>query len=189
MPKIEALELPNGYKLAWGGEFEDSGKAKAALISPLIICLLFMSIILVMLFNSIRHPLVIWGSVTLAIIGVVVGLKLGSEPFGFMALLGFLSLIGMLIKNAIVLLDQVELEIRDGKDPFDAVVISGVSRMRPVSMAAFTTVLGMLPLLFDPFFKGMACTIMGGLTFATVLVLIAVPVFYVIIFQVKQKDA
>ena len=188
MPDIKKLELPDGYTMEWGGEFEDSTKAKKALVKPMAVSLLFMSIILVMLFNCFKNPFIIWCSVSLAIIGVVVGLRLGNEPFGFMALLGFLSLIGMLIKNAIVLLDQVEIEIREGKDPFEAIVISGVSRMRPVSMAAFTTVLGMLPLLFDPFFKGMACTIMGGLTFATVLVLIAVPVFYVIVFKVKYKE-
>ena len=104
-----------------------------------------------------------------------------------MAILGTLSLIGMMIKNAIVLIDQIDLEIREGKPPFHAVVDSSVSRARPVSMAAFTTVLGMIPLLPDVFFVSMAVTIMFGLAFATVLTLIVVPVLYAILYRVRPS--
>jgi multidrug efflux pump subunit AcrB len=100
-------------------------------------------------------------------------------------LLGFLSLSGMLIKNAIVLIDEINSQIRTGKEPFAAVVESGVSRVRPVSMAALTTVLGMIPLLADAFFVAMAVTIMFGLAFATVLTLIVVPVLYACFFRVR----
>jgi multidrug efflux pump subunit AcrB len=102
-----------------------------------------------------------------------------------MALLGFLSLSGMLIKNAIVLLDEIDTQIRSGKDRYHAILDSSVSRMRPVLMAASTTVLGMLPLLTDAFFVAMAVTIMAGLTFASILTLIVVPVLYSIFFRIR----
>jgi multidrug efflux pump subunit AcrB len=105
-----------------------------------------------------------------------------------MALLGLMSLSGMLIKNAIVLIDQINLEIREGKNPFHAIVDSGVGRMRPVSMAALTTIMGMIPLLQDDFFISMAVTIMFGLGFATVLTLIVVPVLYAVFFRVRYQD-
>ncbi len=123
----------------------------------------------------------------LAIIGVTVGLLLFKQPFGFMALLGLMSLSGMLIKNAIVLIDQIGLELESGKAPFQAIVDSGVSRLIPVSMAALTTILGMMPLLQDAFFISMAVTIMFGLGFATILTLIVVPVLYSILFKARYQ--
>lgn len=123
--------------------------------------------------------------VPLAIVGVTVGLLVTGQPFGFMALLGFLSLMGMLIKNAIVLIDEINMQMSAGKDPFTAIVDSDVSRVRPVSLAALTTVLGMIPLLADAFFAAMAVTIMFGLTFATVLTLIVVPVLYASFFKIN----
>jgi len=111
------------------------------------------------------------------------------QPFGFMALLGFLSLIGMLIKNAIVLIDQINVELRDGKPLLAAIVDAGVSRLRPVAMAASTTALGMLPLLFDAFFVSMAVTIVFGLVFATVLTMVVLPVFYAIVFRAPSTEA
>jgi multidrug efflux pump subunit AcrB len=114
----------------------------------------------------------------LALIGVTVGLLSTDQPFGFMALLGFLSLIGMLIKNAIVLIDEINLQSGGGKALEDAIVDSGVSRLLPVMMAASTTALGLIPLLFDAFFVSMAVTIVFGLAFATVLTMVVVPVLY-----------
>ena len=183
-PKIEAIELPIGYKLEWGGEYEDSANAQKALAAGIPMSFLAMILVVIVLFNALRQPLIIWLCVPFAIIGVAPGLLLTGESFGFMALLGFLSLSGMLIKNVIVLLDQMDLEIREGKAPFQAILESSVSRLRPVTMAAITTVLGMIPLIFDAFFIGMAVTIMFGLTFATVLTLILVPVLYAIFFRV-----
>ncbi len=188
-PKIEAIELPPGYELQWGGEYEDSGNAQAALGSKIPVTFLFMVLVVIFLFNSIKKPLVIFLTVPLALIGVTAGLLGFDQPFGFMALLGFLSLMGMLIKNAIVLMDEIGLQLDEGKDPFTAIVDSGVSRVRPVSMAAATTVLGMIPLVADAFFSAMAVTIMCGLTFATILTLVIVPVFFVIFFKVPFPDA
>ncbi|MFK5969221.1 MAG: efflux RND transporter permease subunit [Candidatus Marithrix sp.] len=181
---IEAIELPLGYEMEWGGEYEDSAKAQKALGANLPITFLAMVVIVIILFNAIRQALIIWLCVPLAIIGVTLGLLLTGESFGFMALLGFLSLSGMLIKNAIVLIDRIDLEIREGKNKFHAIVDSSVSRLRPVTMATITTVLGMIPLVFDAFFISMSVTIMFGLTFATVLTLIVVPVLYAIFFRI-----
>ncbi|OAD22135.1 Acriflavin resistance protein [Candidatus Thiomargarita nelsonii] len=186
-PKIEAIELPIGYEMEWGGEYEDSTEAQQALAVNMPITFLAMVLVVIFLFNALRQPLIIWLSVPLAIIGVALGLLLTDHSFDFMALLGFLSLSGMLIKNAIVLVDQIDLEIREGKTSFNAILDSSVSRMRPVTMTAITTVFGMIPLLFDAFFIGMAVTIMFGLAFATVLTLIVVPVLYAIFFRVPYE--
>ena len=133
-----------------------------------------------------EHPEVEFVDFALALIGVTVGLLMTDQPFGFMALLGFLALSGMLIKNAIVLVDQIDLEVREGKPTYTAIVDSGVSRLRPVAMAAATTMLGMIPLFGDAFYIAMAVTIVGGLAVATVLTMIIVPVFYAILFRAKE---
>jgi multidrug efflux pump subunit AcrB len=146
-----------------------------------------MVLIVIALFNALRQPLVIWLTVPLALIGVTAGLLLTKQPFGFMALLGFMSLSGMLVKNAIVLIDEIEIQKGEGGSVFKAIVDSGVSRLRPVSMAALTTALGMIPLLFDAFFVAMAVTIIFGLMIATVLTMVVVPVFYSIFFRVPYE--
>ena len=150
------------------------------------VAFLLMVTIVVILFNALKQPLIIFLCLPLAIVGVTAGLLITNQPFSFMALLGFLSLMGMMIKNAIVLLDQVDLEIREGKAPYRAVLDSSVSRVRPVAMAAMTTVLGMIPLYFDVLYAPMAVTIMFGLTFATVLTLVVVPVLYTLFFGIRE---
>ncbi|MCG3887468.1 efflux RND transporter permease subunit [Photobacterium leiognathi] len=185
MPAIAAIELPEGYSLEWGGEYESSADAQASLFQTMPMGYLAMFLITIFLFNKVKEALIVWATVPLAIIGVTLGLLLLNTPFGFMALLGFLSLSGMLVKNGIVLLDQIEIEIASGKEKYQAVVDAAVSRVRPVCMAAITTVLGMLPLIPDVFFKPMAVTIMFGLSFATVLTLIVVPVLYRLFHKLK----
>jgi len=184
-PQIEAIPLPYGYSLEWGGEYEDTNEAQASLGAQLPLGFLVMLIITILLFGKIRQPLIIWLMVPMSINGVAIALLATDTPFGFVALLGFLSLSGMLIKNAIVLLEEIDLEIADGKERYDAIVSASVSRMRPVMLAAITTILGMAPLLYDAFFRGMAVTIMGGLAFATILTLIATPVLYALFFGVR----
>ncbi len=186
-PKIEAIPLPEGYSMEWGGEYENSTRAQSGLAAMLPTICLFMVLIVIMLFNSLKKPLVIFATVPLAIIGVTLGLLVMDQPFGFMALLGFLSLTGMLIKNSVVLIDEINNQLNSGVAPFDAVINSGVTRIRPVVMAAATTVLGMIPLLTDAFFVAMAVTIMFGLTFATILTLIVVPVLYATFFGIKEE--
>ncbi|MBH0040703.1 efflux RND transporter permease subunit [Pseudoalteromonas sp. SWN166] len=184
---IENMELPRGYQLEWGGEYESSSDAQKAIFGSLPLGYLAMFAVTVLLFNSLKQPLIIWATVPLAIIGVSAGLLAMNAPFSFMGLLGLLSLSGMLIKNGIVLVDQINLELSEGKSPYEAVFDSGVSRVRPVAMAAITTILGMIPLLFDVFFQSMAVTIMFGLGFATILTLIVVPVLYTVIFRIDYE--
>lgn len=186
--KVEAIPLPPGYSLSWGGEFGDSSDANAGIMQILPIAFAAMVFTVVALFNAIRQPLIIWMIVPLAVVGVSFGLVVTQTPFEFMAMLAFLSLTGMLIKNAIVLVDQIDLEIREGKPRLRAVLESSRSRVRPVAMGAITTILGVAPLLFDPFFKSMAVTIMFGLGFATVLTLFVVPVVYTVLFRIRANE-
>ena len=182
---LPLADMP-GYYMAWGGQAEDSARAQAGLIGNFPPILGIMMFVIIWLFNSLRKTAIIWLCVPLALIGVSLGLLVTSQPFGFMALLGLLSLMGMLIKNAIVLIDQIGIEIEAGKSTYQAIVDSGVSRLIPVMMAAATTILGMAPLLQDAFFISMAVTIMFGLGFATVLTLLIVPVFYSIFYKIDR---
>ena len=147
-----------------------------------------MVLVVVVLFNALRQPLLIFLVVPLALIGVVLGLVVTYTALEFMAILGLLSLSGLLIKNAIVLVDQMDLEIREGKARFDAVVDSAASRVRPVMMGSLTTVLGVIPLFGDAFFKSMAVVLVFGLSFATLLTLLIVPVLYSVFFGIKITE-
>lgn len=186
--KVEAIQIPQGYTMEWGGEYESSKDAQDGIKKMLPISLVVMLSIIVMLFNSMKQTAIIVICLPMNIVGVTVGLLAFDKSFSFMALLGVLSLMGMLIKNAIVLIDQVNLNQESGMAPYDAVVDSGISRLRPVAMAAGTTVLGMIPLVSDVLFGSMAVTIMCGLTFATVLTLVFVPVLFVLFYGIKVKE-
>ena len=187
--QIEQIPLPPGYTLTWGGEFEDSTRARAALAEPLPYVLALMVFIVVCLFNSIRTTVLIWLIIPLFIIAVTVGLLLTGMPFGFMATLGVLALGGELIKNQIVVLSKVLTLIDKGTPPYQALLDGGTAKMRPVCMVVLTTVLGMIPMLTDPFFGSMAVCIMFGLSFAAVLSLIVTPVLYAIFFGIREPDA
>jgi len=187
-PMFESLKLPPGTSLDWGGESEKSVESQAAIKALFPVCLLGMFVLVVCLFNGMREAAVIFLCMPFAFVGVTLGLLAFGLPFGFMAILGFLGLTGMLVKNAIVLLDQVNEEIRSGKLRYQAVLDATISRLRPVSMAAGTTILGMAPLLFHPFFAAMAATIMGGLLVATGLTLVVVPVLYSLFFRISKND-
>lgn len=187
--QIDAIELPLGYSCEWGGEYESSHDAQQGLNRMLPITFILMMLIVLMLFNAFKQTFIIVLCLPLALIGVTAGLLIMNTPFSFMAMLGLLSLIGMMIKNAIVLIQEMDSQIADGKDCFQAIIDSGVSRFRPVLMAAMTTVLGMIPLVFDVLFQSMAVTIMFGLTFATALTLLVVPVLYSIFFKVPSPKS
>ncbi len=182
---IIPLKGKPGYFLAWGGELENSADSTTQLAANLPIYFGMMVLVVIVLFNAFKQPLIIWLTVPLSLIGVTAGLLLLKQPFGFMALLGLMSLSGMLIKNAIVLIDQIDLNIKDGMEGLDAVIESGVSRMQPVMMAALTTMMGMIPLFQDAFFVAMAVTIVFGLGFASVLTLVFVPVLYATFFKIS----
>ncbi|MCB1731443.1 MAG: efflux RND transporter permease subunit [Halieaceae bacterium] len=185
-PQIEAIELPPGYKLEWGGEYEDSQNAQAGLGASLPVGFLLMILTSIFLFGKLRQPLIIWLTVPLAIVGITVGLLGTGGAFDFMSLLGALSLIGLLIKNAIVLIEEIDQQIDSGKEPYQALLDACVSRMRPVVLAAATTILGLIPLLSDVFFVNMSVTIMAGLGFASVLTLIVVPTLYAVFFRIRK---
>jgi multidrug efflux pump subunit AcrB len=176
---IEAMTLPPGYRMEWGGEFESAGQAQASLGKQMPLAFGTMLLITILLFGKLRQTAVIWTVVPMAVTGVGIGLYLTGLPFSFTALLGLLSLSGMLIKNAIVLVEEIDLQKSEGGlNQSDAIVTASVSRLRPVVLAAGTTILGMVPLLADEFFASMAVTIMAGLGFASVLTLIGVPALY-----------
>lgn len=181
------VKLPAGYTLEWGGQEESSANANAGIARTLPISFLLMGLIVVMLYDALRQSVIIFLNIPLAMIGVTAGLLCTGVPFGFMATLGFLSLSGMMIKNAIVLVDQIDHEVMEGKPLRIAIIESGVTRVRPVALGAATTVMGMMPLITDPFFSGMAVTICFGLTFATALTLLVCPVFYAIFFRATAE--
>ncbi|CNE83108.1 putative multi-drug efflux protein [Yersinia enterocolitica] len=176
-PGVESIQLPRGYELEWGGDYESTKEAQRGIFISLPIAFLIMFVVTVLMFSSVRNALAIWLTVPLALIGVTVGFLLTGIPFGFMALLGLLSLSGMLIRNGIVLVEEIGLQ-RQEKPLRDAIIDASTARLRPIMLTAFTTVLGLAPLLSDAFFQSMAVVIMFGLGFATVLTLLVLPVIY-----------
>ncbi len=186
---FQSIPLPPGYRLEWSGEDRSSRESQQALIPGLIPSLVIMVLILVVLFNAYRPPLIILLVIPFVMIGITGGLLLTRAPFGLIALLGAMSLSGMMIKNAVVLLDQVNVNLAEGMIPYDAVVGAAVSRLRPVVNAAATTVFGMLPLLQDVFWVSMAVTIMFGLALGTVLTMVVVPVLYALFYRVSRSQS
>ena len=187
-PALDAFasRLPAGYRVEYGGEYEDSKEANEKLAPSFLPLSAAMAFVVLMLFNSVKKAFVIFLTMPLIVVGVVAGLLSFGQPFGFMALLGFLSLVGMQVKNAIVLMDEIQANVDRGLDGCRSVVEAGVSRLRPVANASLTTMLGMVPLLTDAFYVSMAVTIMFGLAFATVLTMIVIPVNYALIFGIRR---
>jgi multidrug efflux pump subunit AcrB len=177
--------------MEWGGEFESAQMAQESLGKQLPLGFLVMLTISILMFNKVRQPLILWLVVPMSVTGMVLGLLFTGLPFTFTALLGFLSLSGMLMKNAIVLIEEIDFLRAQGVPDYKAVIDGSVSRLRPVVLAAGTTIFGMIPLLPDAFFASMAVTIMGGLAFASVLTLVAVPVLYALLFRIRppKRDA
>ncbi|HIF52156.1 MAG TPA: efflux RND transporter permease subunit [Thiotrichaceae bacterium] len=186
--KLESSELPVGYTFEWGGEIESAAASQKSLIPGMIPAAVVIAFIVVALFNAFRPPIVIALTIPFALIGITWGLLFSGAAFGFVALLGGMSLVGMMIKNAVVLLDQVNIELAEGKTPYEAIVHSGLSRLRPVGLAAATTVLGVIPLLQDVFWVGMGVTIMAGLSFGTILTMVLVPVLYATLYKIKAPS-
>ncbi|MEM7016425.1 MAG: efflux RND transporter permease subunit [Pseudomonadota bacterium] len=177
-PDIEAIKLPPGYSLEWGGEYESSERARTLLLNKIPLTFGTMFLITLLMFGKVRQSLVIWFTVPMTVCGVVISLLATDMPFTFPAFLGFLSLSGMLIKNSVVLVDEIDKRAAENGLSIDTITEASVSRLRPVLLATGTTIAGMSPLLGDAFFDSMAVCIMGGLAFSTLLTLIAVPVFY-----------
>ncbi len=183
--EIEKIQLPEGYSLTWEGEKKASDQSMKYLFNGFPICIVIMLLILIMLFKDYKKPAIIFCCIPLVITGVIPVVMLTGKPFGFVAIVGVLGLIGMMIKNGIVLMDEITLEISQGIEPRVALIQSSKSRLRPVMMASLTTILGMIPLVPDSMFGSLAVTIMGGLFMGTLITLIFIPVLYAIFFKVK----
>ncbi len=188
MPLIEQIKLPPGYTLWWDGIYEDQTDSTNAIMANMGLTILLIVSILMFLFSDVRKTTIVLLMVPMVMIGVTFSFLASGLMFGFFAILGLLGLVGMVIKNAIVLFDQADEEMKtNGKSKYQSIIIAARSRTVPVVMAAGTTILGMVPLIPDPMFGGMAVTIMGGLFVATILTIIVLPVFYAIFFNLKKE--
>ncbi len=177
--------IPEGYVFKIFGEEESQEQSNSALAANMPLTFILIFITLLLLFKDYKKPAVILLMVPMVFIGVVLGLLVMGKMFDFFAMLGLLGLVGMNIKNAIVLVDQIDVEAAEGKEPYEALMSATRSRIIPVVMASGTTILGMLPLLFDSMFGGMAATIMGGLFVATLLTILVLPITYALFFKIK----
>ena len=185
--KIEQIHLPEGYTLDWQGEKSASEESMKYLFANIPVAIILMITILIMLFKDYRKPLIIFCCLPFVIVGVVIVMLLTGKVFNFVAIVGTLGLIGMLIKNGIVLMDEINSQIDSGIEPVTALIDSAQSRLRPVMMASLTTILGMIPLLPDAMFGSLAASIMGGLLFSTVITLLFIPVLYALFFHIKVE--
>lgn len=186
---IEAIRLPAGYRMRWVGEGEVQEESIGNLMKYLPLTIFIILAILLLLFNSWKKVILILLCFPFVFCGITPALLMFRQPFTFMAIIGMMGLIGMMVKNAIVLVDEINrLQTQEHQHPYHAVVEATVSRVRPVLMASLTTIVGMIPLVQDPMYGSMAITIMGGLTVGTLITLVLLPVFYTIFFKVKRPD-
>lgn len=183
MEEVEAIELPEGYTMTWKGEHAASSDSVKNLFSTLPYAIAIMIGILILLFKGYRKTLIILISVPMLFVGAMLGLWISGKDMGFVAIAGILGLIGMMIKNGVVLMDEITLRLDNGEDQTTALMESAASRFRPVMMASLTTILGMIPLLSDDMFGSLAAVIMGGLTFGTFVTLVFIPILYSIFFR------
>ncbi len=190
MPLIDELGLAGDYRWEVGGETEQSAETIDKLMRWLPICVFGIVLLLIWQFNSFRRPLIIFITIPLAFTGGFIGLVIMQAPFDFFAMLGLLSLAGVIINNGIVLIDKIDLDRAKGQTPYAAVVSAALSRLRPILMATVTTVFGLMPLILsvDPLFFSMAVIIAFGLIFGTVLTLGVVPALYAVLFRVKTSQ-
>ncbi len=183
--QIEKIKLPTGYSLSWQGEKMASDRSMKYLFNGFPLAIILIIMILIMLFKDYKKPAIIFCCIPLIFVGVIPAVLITGKPFGFVAIVGVLGLIGMMIKNGIVLMDEINLQISEGIEPQAALVNSSKSRLRPVMMASLTTILGMIPLIPDAMFGSLAVTIMGGLFVGTLITLIFIPILYAMFFKIK----
>lgn len=185
LEEIEAIELPAGYSLEWQGEYKASTQSTEYLFKNFPLAIILMIAILILLFKDYRKPIIILLCIPLLLVGVIFGMLLSGKDFGFVAIVGILGLIGMMIKNGVVLMSEINDQLETGKDPMQALLDSSSNRFRPVMMASMTTILGMIPLLSDALFGSLAVTIMGGLLVGTLITLLFIPILYALLFRIK----
>ena len=185
--KVEQIILPEGYSFRWGGEKEAKDQTMHYLFKQVPLGIILIIAVLILLFKDYSKPALIFCCIPLLIVGIVAGMLLSGKVFNFCAIVGALGLMGMLIKNCIVLMDEINAQIEAGVSSIDALIESSCSRLRPVMMASLTTILGMIPLLSDDLFGSLAVTIMGGLLFSTFATLVYLPILYALFFKIKIK--
>ena len=183
--ELAKIQLPEGYTMSWQGEKKASDDSMKYLFANFPLAIILMIGILILLFKDYKKPVIIFCCIPLILTGVIPSVLISGKAFGFVAIVGVLGLIGMMIKNGIVLMDEINLEINSGMNPYDALINSSKSRLRPVMMASLTTILGMIPLVPDAMFGSLSVTIMGGLFMGTLITLIFIPVLYSLFFKVK----
>jgi multidrug efflux pump subunit AcrB len=188
IPEINKIEIPEGYNIKWVGEYELQSTALRNIFKYLPVVIMLIIFTLILLFNDIKRPVIVIVCIPLAIIGIVPGLLISDRPFTFMAIIGSIGLMGMLIKNSIVLLDEIQKQIHEGQGSYQAIINATISRTRPVLMASFTTILGMLPLFTDPMYSSMAVVIISGLLVGTLITLIFVPILYAVLHNIHKEE-
>ncbi len=184
---MEQIKMPEGYSLIWQGEKGASDQTMGYLFANVPIAIILIIAILILLFGDYRKPLIILCCIPLLGVGIVGAMLISGKTFTFCAIVGALGLVGMMMKNCIVLMDEIGDQIKSGKDPAEALISSSETRLRAVMMASMTTILGMIPLISDAMFGSMAVTIMGGLLFSTIATLFFVPLLYAVFFKIKMK--
>lgn len=189
LEEIEAIDLPTGYTVEWEGEYKASTQSTKYLFKNFPLAIILMIAILILLFRDYKKPLIIMLCLPLLLVGVVYGMLLSGKEFGFVAIVGILGLIGIMIKNGVILMDEIHTQLSSGKDPMKALLDSSSSRFRPVMMASMTTIFGMIPLLGDALFGSLAVTIMGGLLIGTLITLLFIPILYAMFFGIKLKKS
>jgi multidrug efflux pump subunit AcrB len=182
-----AAELPPGYRIELGGIAEESATSQASVFAVVPVMILAMVTVLMFQLQKFRRLFVVLAVLPLSIIGVIVALLVFNRPMGFVAILGILALIGMIAKNAVILVVQIETDRAEGKSVWDAVVAASSSRFRPLSLAAFSTVLGLIPIAPTVFWGPMAFAIMGGLLIGTLLMLVFLPTLYWTVYGGEQN--
>jgi len=190
LPKLQAIKdaLPYGYRIETGGSIEESAKANASLAAVFPVMAIVTLSLLMMQLQSFSRLALVFATAPLGLIGATGALLITNKPFGFVALLGLIALAGMIMRNTVILVDQIERDIAAGHPRYQAIIDATVRRARPVTLTAFAAILGMIPLATSIFWGPMAITITGGLFVATVLTLIVVPALYALWFRVKKDE-
>jgi multidrug efflux pump subunit AcrB len=185
--EVEKIQLPEGYSIDWGGEKHASDLSLRYLFAPYPVVILLMIAILVWLFKRFRTALLLFCCIPFVFVGIIPAILASGNAFNFVAIVGALGLVGMMLKNGIVLVDEIRLQLASGKEQHKALIDASKTRLRPVTMASLTTILGMVPLLFDDMFSAMAATIMGGLLAGTIIVLVIIPVLYSLFYKPQPQ--
>ena len=187
--QINNIKLPQGYSIHWTGEIEMQEDALSSVLRWVPLSLVIILIVLLLLFNSWKQVILILLIIPFVFVGITPTLLLTKSPFTFMAIIGMMGLMGMMVKNAIVLVNEINrLQVEDKAHPYNAVVVATISRVTPVLMASLTTIVGMIPLLGDPMYSSMALTIMGGLAVGTVITLLLLPLLYTAFYRIRKPN-